>query len=94
MVGSGPDTLKPSMADPRMFVLNPQMFWGFLFGVSMYASKVQPAKNVIKANRPTLRNQWASYSQAKQDFLQNKSANYTADEIERRLIDLSREFGV
>jgi hypothetical protein len=60
----------------------------------MYTSKVQPAKNVIKANRPILRNQWASYSQAKQDFLQNKSSSYTADEIERRLIDLAKEFGV
>lgn len=60
----------------------------------MYTHKVQPAKNVINANRATLRNQWASYSQAKQDFLRNKSADYTADEIERRLIDLAREFGV
>jgi hypothetical protein len=60
----------------------------------MYKSKVQPAKNIIKTNRPILRNQFASYSQAKQDFLQNKSADYTVDEIERRLIDLAREYGV
>ena len=77
-----------------MFVLLPRAFWGFLFGVFMYASKVQPAKNVIQAHRPTLRNQWASYSQAKQDFLRNKSADYTPAEIERRLIDLAKEFGV